>query len=263
MEIKRIMNLELEDKHIIVAGGLGGIGSKTVNLLLEEGALVTVLTQSSEKYLNSKLNHENLNIKKTDYKNKKCLFEEINKANKKSPLSGFISLIGTGRSKLDPFLSEEESKRMWDINYFFPRNISEQFVKVIKSPNNNSSTSSYFITFFSSIAASCYLGAPTEYSVSKSALERLTKELSWKLSPVFRVNCISPGNVYFEGGTWDKIKKSGEINVDKLINEKVPSRRLGNPNDIAAFAVFLSSSKYASFFNGSCVIIDGGQKNCI
>ena len=94
-------------------------------------------------------------------------------------------------------------------------------------------------------------------------MERLTKELSWKLSPVFRVNCISPGNVYFEGGTWDKIKKSGEINVDKLINEKVPSRRLGNPNDIAAFAVFLSSSKYASFFNGSCVIIDGGQKNCI
>ena len=69
-----------------------------MNLLLEEGALVTVLTQSSEKYLNSKLNHENLNIKKTDYKNKQCLFEEINKANKKSPLSGLISLIGTGRS---------------------------------------------------------------------------------------------------------------------------------------------------------------------
>ena len=77
------MNLELEDKHILVAGGLGGIGSKTVNLLLEEGALVTVLTQSLEKYLNSKLNHENLNIKKTDYKNKQCLYDEINKAIRK------------------------------------------------------------------------------------------------------------------------------------------------------------------------------------
>ncbi len=257
------MNLELNDQHILVAGGLGGIGNKTVELLLEEGALVTVLTQSLENSLNSKLSHENLTIKKTDYKNKLCLFEDIQNAYNKSPLSGFISLIGTGRSKGDPFLSEDESTKMWNINYFFPRQIAEQFVQVINNLNNNNLNSSYFITFCSSIAASCYLGAPTEYSVAKSALERLTKELSWKLAPVFRVNCIAPGNIYFEGGTWDKIKKSGEIDIDKLISEKVPSRRLGNPIDIAAFAVFLSSTKYSSFFNGSRVIIDGGQKNCM
>ena len=43
------MNLDLHDHHVLVAGGLGGIGTKTVELLLEEGATVTVLTQTSNK----------------------------------------------------------------------------------------------------------------------------------------------------------------------------------------------------------------------
>ena len=58
-------------------------------------------------------------------------------------------------------------------------------------------------------------------------------------------------------------EKTGQVDIEKLLNEKVPLRRLGNTIDIAGFAVFLSSSKFASFFNGSCVIIDGGQKPCI
>ena len=255
------MNLELEDQHILVAGGLGGIGTKTVELLLEEGAIVTVLTQSTDKLRNKKLSHKNLTVALTDYKNKDCLHEDISNAHKKKSLSGFISLIGSGRSDKNTFLSEEESNRIWDINYFFPRLIAEVFVEVTSNDNQKEFNSNQFVTFCSSIAASGFLGAPTEYSVAKAALERLTKDLSWKLSPNIRVNCVSPGNIYFEGGTWDKIKKAGELDIDNLINEKVPSKRFGNPLDIAAFIVFLSSSRLSSFFNGSCVIIDGGQKN--
>ena len=257
------MNLGLNDQHIMVAGGLGGIGTKTVELLLEEGATVTVLTQSSYKLKESKLSHENLKVLSTNYKDRDRLHCDITKANRTKYLSGFISLIGSGRSEKNTFLREEEATRIWDVNYFFPRLITEIFVEVTSKNNINEKRDNQFITFCSSIAASCYLGAPTEYSVAKAAIERLTKELSWKLAPNYRVNCVAPGNIYFEGGTWDKIKKSGEVDIDKLLNEKVPSRRFGNPIDIAAFLVFLSSSKLSSFFNGSCVIIDGGQKNCI
>ena len=257
------MNLELNDRHILVAGGLGGIGTKTVQLLLEEGAIVTVLTQSSDKSKKSKLSHKKLNIIATDYKNKDRLHEDISNAHRYKNLTGFISLIGSGRSDKKIFLTEEESTRIWDINYFYPRLIAEHFVEITSKDNQEDSKSEFFITFCSSLAASCFLGAPTEYSVAKAALERLTKELSWKLSPSFRVNCVAPGNIYFEGGTWDRIIKNGELDVDILISEKVPSKRLGKPIDIAAFIVFLSSTRLASFFNGACVIIDGGQKNCI
>ena len=43
-----------------------------------------------------------------------------------------------------------------------------------------------------------------------------------------------------------------------MLNEKVPLRRLGLPDEISDLVLFLSSSR-ASFITGSCFIIDGGQ----
>ena len=148
--------------------------------------------------------------------------------------------------------------KMWKINYFANRLLVKCFVKATKSNYKSIDCKNYFITLTSSIAFDCFIDCPTEYSSAKSALVRFCKDMSWKLSPNYRVNCIAPGNIFFEGGTWDIIKKEGRIDVDNLIRTKVPSMRLGTPEDISKFAVFLSSP-LASFINGSCIKIDGGQ----
>ena len=46
----------------------------------------------------------------------------------------------------------------------------------------------------------------------------------------------------------------------KMIEEKVPMKRFGTPEEIANAVVFLSSSK-ASFITGACINVDGGQTN--
>ena len=71
---------------------------------------------------------------------------------------------------------------------------------------------------------------------------------------------ISPGNIYFEGGNWDKKKKENPNQVDKILNEKVPLRKFGNPDDIGNIVAFLLSSK-ANFVTGSNIVADGGQTN--
>ena len=139
------MNLGLNDQHILVAGGLGGIGTKTVELLLEEGATVTVLTQSSYKLRESKLSHEKLKLLSTSYKDRDRLYQDITIADEKKHLSGFISLIGSGRSEKNTFLSDEESKRVWDVNYFFPRLVAEIFVEVISKNNAEGKRMNQFI----------------------------------------------------------------------------------------------------------------------
>lgn len=249
------MNLDLKDKYIIIAGGLGGIGFQTVQDLIKEGAQISILTQN--KLANTK-NLDGLDIHVADYESEDSIKKIFNILLKNKKPTGFISFVGSGRASNSAFQEQDDLMHMWKINYFGNRLLAKCFVETTKKYYGHLKNCEYFITLTSSIASDFYLNCPTEYSASKIALIRLCKDLSWKLAPSFRVNCISPGNVYFEGGTWDKITKEGKIDIEDLLINRVPSRRFGTPQDISKLAVFLSSP-LASFINGSCIKIDGGQ----
>ena len=79
-----------------------------------------------------------------------------------------------------------------------------------------------------------------------------------KLASEVRVNVIAPGNVYFEGGSWDEKIKQNKKQVDEIIKSAVPMNRFATPQEIADSAVFLCSDK-ASFITGATLVIDGGQ----
>jgi len=112
------------------------------------------------------------------------------------------------------------------------------------------------LLFISSIAGLEAIGAPTDYSVAKSAIVALTKQLARKLAPRVRINCIAPGNVWFQGGSWDEKLQADPERVKALIENTVPMKRFGTPQEIADVAVFLCSSR-ASFITGA--VVDGGQ----
>ena len=253
------MNLDLQGKYIIVAGGLGGIGMQTVKDLIKEGANISILTQN-KLYKKEKLKGFDVHI--ANYESEKSIKEVFNYLLKKRKPTGFISFVGTGRSSNKAFQENEDLNKMWNINYFNNRLLAKCFVETTIKNYGKLNDSNYFITLTSTIASDFYINCPTEYSASKIALVRLCKDLSWKLAPNFRVNCISPGNIFFKDGTWDRIIKEGKIDIDELLENKVPSRRFGTPEDISKLAVFLSSP-LASFINGSCIRIDGGQSTNI
>ena len=253
------MNLDLKDKFIIVAGGLGGIGFQTVKDLIKEGAKVSIITQSDYK---NRKELEDFDIHIANYNSENSIKDIFCSLFKDKKPEGFISFVGTGRSSNEPFQEEDDLMRMWKINYFSNRLLAKCFVEITKKYYGDFKNYNYFITLTSTIASDFYLNCPTEYATSKMALIRLCKDLSWKLSPTYRVNCISPGNIFFKNGTWDKIKKEGKININDLLKNKVPSRRFGTPSDVSKLAIYLSSP-LASFINGSCIRIDGGQSTHI
>ena len=249
------MNLDLKDKFIIIAGGLGGIGQETVKDLILEGAQISILTQNESKFLEYSKYYD---VHLLDYESEDSIKTTFEFLMKKRKPSGFISFVGTGRSSNNAFQNKDDVIKMWQVNYFANRLLTKIFVESTKKNFGDTKNSDYFITLTASIASNLFINCPTEYSASKIALVRLCKDLSWKLAPHYRVNCISPGNIFFKGGTWDRIKQEGKIDIDELLKTKVPSRRFGTPSDISKFAVFLSSP-LASFINGSCIKIDGGQ----
>jgi 3-oxoacyl-[acyl-carrier protein] reductase len=71
------------------------------------------------------------------------------------------------------------------------------------------------------------------------------------------VNCIAPGSIFFEGGTWDDAKQNNPA-LYEGIKASIPSGRLGTPEEVANLALFLASDA-ASWVTGQTIAADGGQ----
>jgi NAD(P)-dependent dehydrogenase (short-subunit alcohol dehydrogenase family) len=101
-------------------------------------------------------------------------------------------------------------------------------------------------------------GAGVAHSAAaKAGVLSLTRTLAveWGHKYGIRTNAIAPGPIERTGGA-EKLFESEEA-AKRTINS-VPLKRLGTPEEIAELAYFLSSEK-ASYINGECVTMDGGQ----
>ena len=98
--------------------------------------------------------------------------------------------------------------------------------------------------------------AAGSYGAMKAALIHYAKGLSRQLvGKGIRVNCVSPGNTYFDGGVWQTIEK----NMPDLFASTIkanPTGKFGTPEEVANGVVFLSSPA-ASRISGTNLVIDG------
>ncbi|MGN7331942.1 2,4-dienoyl-CoA reductase [Bacillus altitudinis] len=94
-------------------------------------------------------------------------------------------------------------------------------------------------------------------AAAKAGVLSLTRTLAveWGKQYRIRVNAIAPGPIERTGGA-DKLWESEEAAQRTL--DSVPLGRLGTPEEIAELASFLLS-KHASYINGDCITMDGGQ----
>lgn len=93
------------------------------------------------------------------------------------------------------------------------------------------------------------------YDAAKGGVVLLTKTLAIELGPIgIRVNCVCPGYIVTEStGAMD----TAEF-VNAYIQNKIPLRRTGTPEEVAGVIAFLASDD-ASFVHGDAILIDGGQ----
>jgi len=102
------------------------------------------------------------------------------------------------------------------------------------------------------------------YCASKAGVVALVKTLSIELGPHITVAGVAPGQVEtgMSLGDLDDVAKRMGRPADELLRDhlerRVPARRMGTPDEIAAVFGFLASDQ-ARFINGECVVIDGGE----
>ena len=247
------MNLNLENKSVVVIGGSRGIGLSIVEGFLDEKARVSLIARNISDKLKSQLIKEGnkVDFYEGDATDKKSLISISELILKKSKgIDVVVANVGNGKASLASLQSDNDWEESWEINFKSALNSANVFLPIINTLGS--------FTFISSIAGKEYLGAPNSYAVAKSSINTLSKSLAHKFGKKLRINSISPGNVIFKNSRWEELLSESPKEVNKMLEDKVPLKRFGNPEEIASVVVFLSSSK-ASFINGTSINVDGGQ----
>jgi 3-oxoacyl-[acyl-carrier protein] reductase len=101
-------------------------------------------------------------------------------------------------------------------------------------------------------------GAPA-YNAAKAAEISFVTSLARDVAANgVTVNCVAPGSILFEGGSWHRRREADPDGIADFVRRELPLGRFGTPEEVAAAVAFLCS-RPAALVNGACLAVDGGQ----
>ncbi len=240
---------DLKDKNIIVTGASGGIGNSIVKKLCEKGANILASGTKLEKLEKLKSENKNIKILKFDISEIEKIDQFIEDAS--SELGGnldcLINNAGITQDNLAIRMSVEEWKKVIDINLTSTFLMSKSAIK--KMLKNKSGK---IINITSVVGHTGNLGQ-ANYTASKAGIIAMSKSLAIEYAKKnININCISPG--FIKTAMTDKIDEK----FKEILISKIPSAKLGEPEDIANAVLFLASNK-SDYIHGETLHVNGGM----
>jgi 3-oxoacyl-[acyl-carrier protein] reductase len=239
-----------ENKVAVITGSGRGLGAATALRLAREGAHVAVNDLNAENVAKVAKQVEELGRKVlvsthdiSQHGAAKALMDEVK--SKFGRLDVLVNNAGVTRDAMLHKLTEEKFDEVIRINLKGVFNCAQAAAAHMVAQSSGR------IINLASIAALGNIGQ-TNYSASKAAVIGMTRTMALELSKYsITVNAIAPG--LFESALTQAIPPE----VKEKFIQRIPMRRIGNPDEIGALVAFLGSDE-AAYLTGQTFFIDGG-----
>jgi 3-oxoacyl-[acyl-carrier protein] reductase len=245
------MDLGLKGLRAIVTGGTKGIGRAIAETLAAEGADVAICARNAEEV--------NAAVSKLQGKGVRAVGAVVDvgdgpalKAWTQSVAKslGGIDIVVANVSALSISSDEESWKKGFEVDLMGAVRLIDAAMPFLEKSDAAS------IVTISSVSGREVDFAAGPYGTFKAALIHYTQGLAFQLAGKgIRANTVSPGNTYFEGGVWNKIKDGNPALYAEALALN-PTGRMGTPQEMANAVAFLAS-RAASFVTGTNLVVDG------
>jgi len=245
------MDLGLKGKRAVITGGSRGIGRAIAECFADEGADVSICARKEDEVGEAAAALQAKGVKS---------FGRALDVADGAALSAWITSSAGVLGGIDALVCNVSALAVGDTADSWEKSFRTDMMHTVNAVTAAvpflEKSDSASIVLISSVSGFEVDFAAGSYGAIKAALIHYAKGLSRQLvGKGIRVNCVSPGNTYFDGGIWQTIEK----NMPDLYASTLkvnPTGKFGTPNEVARGVVFISSPA-ASRISGTNLVIDG------
>ncbi len=245
------MDLGIDGRKALVTAASRGIGLSIARLLADQGADVAICARGEAGLEEARKDLEARGVR---------VHAKALDVSDGDALRAFVAEAGQALGGLDIVVCNASGgagmgDAAWQANFEIDLLGAARAVETAVPFLSESDAAS--VVFISSTAALEYLGVAQPYNALKAAMIAHASDLSQALAPQgIRVNTVSPGPIYFEGGQWEMIKQAMPAIYERTLAQCAIGR-MGEPEEVARAVVFLASPA-ASLITGANLVVDGG-----
>jgi 3-oxoacyl-[acyl-carrier protein] reductase len=244
------MDLQLAGQNALVTGATKGIGRAIIEALSDDGCNIAFCARNADEVAAT--------TEVMTAKGVKCVGKVVDVLDGDA-FKAFINDAAEELGGLDIFVSNVSGGNAagdegW-INQFNGNILSAVHGVEATTPHLEKSSNGSIIMISTTAAVEQFMNAGP-YNAMKAALLNYSGALAHELAPKgIRVNAVSPGPIFIEGGAWDMIKKNMTALYDSTVAQ-IPLGRMGTADEVAVQVALLASPR-GGFTSGTNVVIDG------